>query len=143
MNPAAEQLRQRSRRFAVEVLKFIDRLPRTTATSVVCPQLGRSGSSISANYRAACRARSRAEFISKLGLVVEEADETEHWLDVLREADLVSGEHWTELRREAGELRAIFKASLDTARANQRRRSSSDSVRLQRKSPIPQLPNCP
>jgi four helix bundle protein len=118
VNPAAEQLRQRARRFAVAVLKFIEQIPRTPGTSIVCPQLGRSASSISANYRAACRARSRAEFIAKLGLVVEEADETEHWLDVLREAELVVTEQWTELRREAGELRAIFKASHDTARAN-------------------------
>jgi four helix bundle protein len=74
---------------------------------------------IAANYHASCRARSRKEFIAKLGVVVEEADETELWLDMLLELDLITTPESSWLRSESGELRAIFKASLDTARRNQ------------------------
>jgi len=85
-------------------------------------QLARSGTSISANYRAAGRARSRAEFTAKIGVVAEEADEAEHWLEILRESRLASGAELDSLWQESRELRAIFVASTATARANQRKR---------------------
>lgn len=118
MNPTADQLRRRVKRFAIRALKFVKALPKDAVTSEVVRQLAGSASGMSSNYHAACRARSRAEFIAKLGLVVEEADETEHWLDVLAKAELASGSELEWLTQEASELRAIFKASVDTARAN-------------------------
>jgi four helix bundle protein len=104
---------------------FVQTLPKNTATSEVARQLARSGPSISSNYHAACRARSRAEFIAKLGVVVEEADETEHWLDVLKGSGLAAGDQFEWLIQEAGELRAIMKASVDTARNNHSRQVAS------------------
>ncbi|MQA31773.1 MAG: four helix bundle protein [Luteitalea sp.] len=123
MNEMAEQLRQRVKRFAIRVVLFVKTLPRDPATTNIAHQLAGSGTGMSANYHAACRGRSRAEFIARLGVVVEEADETEHWLDVATGAELASGAelHW--LRGETAELRAIFKASLDTARTNHARES--------------------
>jgi four helix bundle protein len=130
MNEQAEQLRQRARRFAVRVLKFVRTLPTDLATVEVARQLAKSGPSESSNYRAACRARSRAEFIAKLGLVVEEADETEDWLEVLHESGVGRGSELDWLRGESRELRAIFKSSLDTARRNhQGTRDKSSSHR--------------
>jgi four helix bundle protein len=118
MNEKAELLRQRVKLFAIRVLKFVRTLPSDPGTHAVACQLAKSGPSVSANYRASCRARSRAEFIAKLGTVLEEADETEHWLDLLHEGGLTQGPELDWLRNESGELRAIFKASVDTARRN-------------------------
>ena len=118
MNEIAQRLRERVKRFTVRLLRFVRTLPSDIATVTVARQLARAGSGASANYRAACRARSRAEFIAKLGTVVEEIDEAEHWLDVLKEGELTAGTDLDWLRGEASELRAIFKTSLDTARAN-------------------------
>lgn len=87
-------------------------------TLEVVRQLAKSSGGISANYHACCRARSRAEFIAKLGVAVEEADESEHWLKVLIESDIGIGPELDALYNESRELRAIFKASHDTARAN-------------------------
>jgi four helix bundle protein len=84
----------------------------------VARQLARSVPSVSANYRSARRARSRAEFIARLGIVVDEADESEHWLAVLKKSELGSGSELDWLLRESGELRAIFSKSLMTAREN-------------------------
>src|SRR6266850_1922801 len=83
MSSQADELRARARRFAVRILRFVRTLPRDPATDAVVRQLARSSTSVSANYRAAGRARSRAEFIAKVGVVAEEADEAEHWLAVL------------------------------------------------------------
>jgi four helix bundle protein len=93
-------------------------LPRDTVTTEIVRQLTKSGTGMSANYHATCRARSRPEFIAKLGIVVEEADETEHWLKVLVDSGLAAGPELERFSREARELRAIFKASLDTSRRN-------------------------
>ena len=84
-------------------------------------QVVRSGTAIGSNYRAAGRARSRTEFIAKLGVVVKEADETEHWLDLLDSCDLCRGQELVWLRRESAELRAIFTKSVKTARLNHER----------------------
>ena len=82
-------------------------------------QLFRSGMSVGANYRAACRGRSKADFIAKLGIVLEEADESLYWLEILTETQIVKPEPVAPLRKEADELAAIFVASLNTARGNQ------------------------
>jgi four helix bundle protein len=145
MNPKADQLRRRVKRFAIRVLKFVKALPKDAVTSEVVRQLAGSASGTSSNYHAACRARSRAEFIAKLGLVVEEADETEHWLDVLAKAELASGSELEWLTQEAAELRAIFKASVDTARANYSRRPvpQSEANKLSNAGPGTKSPKSP
>ena len=121
MSSQADALRKRSRDFAVRILRLVRTLPKDVAADTVARQLARSGTAISANYHATGRARSRAEFIAKLGLVVEEADETEHWLTVARESGVASGTELDWLTRESSELRAIFCAALRTARLNHRR----------------------
>src|SRR5262245_64609803 len=118
MNTRAQELRTRTRRFAVRLGQFLRTLPRDPVTLEIVRQLAKSGGSVSANYHACCRARSRAEFIAKLGVAVEEADESEHWLLVLIESGVGRGAELDRLYDEARQLRAILKASHDTARAN-------------------------
>jgi four helix bundle protein len=131
VNEITEALRQRTRRFAVRLVKFLRQLPRDPVTTEIARQLAKSGPGVSANSRAACRGRSRREYIAKLGTVVEEADETEHWLLVLIESDIASGPEVEFLLDEARQLRAIFKASHDTARRNyQRDRSESSDLQI-------------
>jgi len=124
MNSQAEKLRQRLKDFAVRVVLFARTLPHDPAGDSVGRQLVRSGTGVSSNYRAACRARSRAEFIARLGIVVEEADEAEHWFDVIHESRLSSGSELEWLRSESRELRAILTASASTARRNHRKSSN-------------------
>ena len=107
----------RTRAFALDVLRYADALPRTPSVQVVAKQLMRSGTSVGANYRAAARARSRNDFIAKLGIVEEEADESLFWIGLLR--DLIGdSEHLRGLEREADELLAIVVSSRKTARRN-------------------------
>jgi four helix bundle protein len=117
----AQELRDRSKRFAVRVVKYVRRLPGNFDAQILGRQLLRSATSVSSNYHAASRSRSRAEFIAKLGLVVEEADETEHWLDMLDQCEIGAGAELQWLKGEAAQLRAIFRTSVATARANQQR----------------------
>jgi four helix bundle protein len=120
MSSQSEQLKMRTMQFALDILGLVDEFPRTIAGDVIARQLARSATSVAANYRATCNARSRAEFIAKLGLVVEESDESEFWLDTSVRTPLLSATSVSRLRTEAGELRAIFAKSLGTARANAR-----------------------
>ena len=119
MSAQSEQLKERTISFAVAVLRLIDTFPRTAVASVIGHQLAKSATSIGANYRAACSARSKAEFIAKLQIVVEEAEESVYWLDVIERSQLLPLEV-RDARAEADELRAIFASSLRTARANLR-----------------------
>ncbi|MBI4485944.1 MAG: four helix bundle protein [Acidobacteria bacterium] len=96
-------------------------LPRTPDAQALGSQLLRSGTGVSANYHAAGRARSRAEFIAKLGVVLEEADETEHWLDILYQCGIGHSRELDVLRHESAQLRAIFRQAVSTARANYRK----------------------
>jgi len=91
-------------------LKLVDHLPRTMSGRAIGNQLVRCGTSVGANYRAACRSRSRVEFAAKLGIVAEEADETVYWLELLRDGKLLSETELSELLKEANELTAIFTA---------------------------------
>ena len=111
-----EALRERSREFAVRVLRFVKKLPRDRATEAVARQLARSGAGASSNYPSACRARSRAEFIAKLGIVEEEADESLFWLEVMVDSNLVTKPRVERLLAEADQLTAIIVASVKTAR---------------------------
>jgi len=120
MSIQSEQLKERTMQFALDVLRLVDAFPRTTAADVIARQVARSATSVASNYRATCNARSRAEFIAKLGIVVEESDESEFWLDMCLRKPLPGGSGTDRLRREAVELRSIFAKSLGTARANAR-----------------------
>ncbi len=111
-----EELRNRTKRFALRIIRLFRHLPRTTEAQVLGKQLLRSGTSVGANYRAAGRARSKAEFISKMGIVVEEADETVFWIECLIDSGIVKSDLLTDLLAEANELLAIFAASQRTAR---------------------------
>jgi four helix bundle protein len=112
----AEQLKLRTKQFALRVLKLFRALPRTDEARIIGRQVLRSGTSVGANYRAVCRARSRREFISKMNVVVEEADETAFWFELLIEGGIVPARKLTSLAAEAHELLAIFSASLHTAK---------------------------
>ena len=117
MSVSAEQLRERTKQFALRIIKVYRALPKTGEARVLGNQLLRSGTSVAANYRAAGRARSRAEFASKIGTVVEEADETVFWLELIVDAGLVRRTRIENLLKEANELLAIFAASHGTARS--------------------------
>ena len=102
------QLIARTKAFALRSLKLVDHLPRTISGRAIGNQLVRSATSVGANYRAACRSRSRAEFAAKLGVVAEEADESVYWLELVREAKLLPDTKTDSLLAEANELTAIF-----------------------------------
>jgi four helix bundle protein len=121
----AAALKRRTKGFAVGVLVACRKFPRSQDGTVVAKQLIRSATSVAANYRAACRSRSAAEFVAKIGLVAEEADESEFWLELAIDAKLSSAEKVSALLREAGELTAIFTASRDTAKRNLERSRDS------------------
>lgn len=116
MSSRPEQLRDRTKAFALNVIRLFRSLPYRTDTQVLGKQLLRCGTSVAANYRAVCRARSKAEFVARMGIVVEEADETILWLELLIESGIVPRETCAELLAEAHELAAIFTASQQTAR---------------------------
>ena len=111
----ADDLKDRTKAFAVNVISLCRTLPDTVEGRRIKPQLIDSSTSVAANYRACCRARTRPEFIAKMGIVVEEADESGFWLDLLVETGLATTQVTDGLRREANELTAIFAASLHTA----------------------------
>ncbi len=112
----AASLKDRTRRFALQVIHLCRGLPRSQETSIITRQLLRSATSVGANYRAVCRARSTPDFVSKLGIVLEEADETLFWIELLVECGVASPETIASVRREADELVSIFVASLRTAK---------------------------
>lgn len=109
-------LRDRTKRFALRVLKLCDSLPKTDASRAIRRQLLRSGTSVAANYRAVGRARSRAEFIAKMGVVIEEADESAFWLELLVDGGIIPKPRLDDLITETNELVRIFVASQKTAR---------------------------
>jgi four helix bundle protein len=111
-----QELKARTKQFSLAIIRLIQQLPRSAEAQLVGQQLLRSATSVAANYRGTCLARSPREFIAKLGLVLEEADESAFWLEILEEAQLLGIGQGTELRKEASELCAIFAASLRTAR---------------------------
>jgi four helix bundle protein len=102
------ELQKRTKAFALRALTLIEHLPKTIAGRIIANQLGRSATSAGANYRAACRSRSRAEFASKIGTVAEEADESLFWLELIGEGEFMSEAKIASLRNEADELTAIF-----------------------------------
>jgi len=113
------ELLQRTKQFALRIFKLVGALPQTIQGRAVAAQLIRSGTSVAANYRAACRARSKAEFVAKLGIVEEEADETAFWLELIIETSLLSLTKVKPLLTEASEIVAIMTSSKKTAAKSQ------------------------
>ena len=113
-----QELQRRTKQFALRVFKLLDALPHTPASRAVASQLVRSPTSVGANYRAACRARSRAEFAAKLGTVLEEADENLYWLELIRDGELMPDSKVSLLLTEADELTAILATGRKSAASN-------------------------
>ena len=111
-----EELKARTKEFGLRVIRLVTSLPRGLVTDVIAKQLLRAGTSVGANYRAACRARSRRDFVAKMGIVEEEADESLYWMEMLAEAGFVKLHKVAPLMQEASELTAVAVASITTAR---------------------------
>jgi four helix bundle protein len=114
----AEAMKARTKTFALRVIRLTEALPRNRTTEVIGRQLLRSATSVGANYRAVQRAKSRADFLHKLAIVEEEADETSYWLELLVESDIVPQSKLAELIRECDEITAIIVAAIRTAKKN-------------------------
>jgi len=116
LDSKTEQLRARTKDFAIRIVRLFRSLPPAKEAQVIGNQLLRCGTSVGANYRATCQARSKAEFIAKIGIVAEEADETVFWIELLSDIGIMKKERLEPLRKEAQELTAIFSASRQTAK---------------------------
>ncbi len=138
MSEASERLKARTENFAVGVVKFCETLPNTIAGRKIAGQLIDAGTSVAANYRAACRGYTRPIFVAKLAIVAEEADESELWLRILRRTGLQTQAAVGALEQEAHELASIFTASLRTARGQRKRPSPPPNPSVP-----PNLPNPP
>ena len=114
------EFKRRTRAFALKIIKLVERLPRTRAADVIARQLVKSATSVGANYRAACRAKSNADFIAKMGIVEEEAYESSYWMELLVDSSLVKKDDVADLLNEANEFVAMSVASIKTARGNRR-----------------------
>ncbi|NOX19687.1 MAG: four helix bundle protein [Nitrospirae bacterium] len=123
-----EELIERTKKFALDVFDVIDLLPKNNKGQVLGRQLLKAATSVGANYRAACRARSKAEFISKLGIVVEESDECIYWLELIKDCKMLNTEMLNTLITEAHELTAIFVTTINSTKRNSKKLTvSSDS----------------
>ena len=112
-----EDLRRRTKEFALRIVKVFRALPKSEEARILGRQVLRSGTAVAANYRSACRARSRADFVSKIGITVEEADETAFWLGLIVDAGIIKKSKLESLMAEANELVRIFQATRTTARS--------------------------
>lgn len=110
------ELKARTRQLAVRIIKMAEALPTSTTGKVITHQIIRSGTSVGANYRAACIARSKAEFIAKIGISLEEADETAYWLELIEDVELLSTQKLAALKLEVQEICAILASTQKTAR---------------------------
>jgi four helix bundle protein len=113
-------MKRRTKRYALGIIALVERLPRTRTAEVIGRQLVRCGTSVGANYRASCRARSTAESVAKMGVVEEEADETLYWLELLVEAELISRDAVSGLLDEGDQILSIVVASIRTSRGGSR-----------------------
>jgi four helix bundle protein len=112
-----DELKKRTKQFALRVIQICDALPNSRAGNVIAGQLIRSATSVGANYRAVCRARSTPDFVAKLGITLEETDESIYWLELITESGMSHDSRVSALMKEGNELAAIFNASKYTARA--------------------------
>jgi len=129
-----EELQGRLKQFVLRSFKLLESLPKSTAATVIGGQLARSSSSSAANYRAACRARSGAEFTSRIGVVLEEMDESAFWLELVIDAGVLPAGRVAPLLEEAKELTAIFARSFSTARRSRDAQSNSSQKSSSQKS---------
>ena len=113
-----EEMNKRTKMFALRIITLVESLPKGKITDVIGRQLLRAGTSVGANYRASCRGRSKADFISKMGIVEEEADESIYWMELLVEGEIVEYAQLESLMKEADEILAIIVSSIITARKN-------------------------
>ena len=119
------ELKQRTKTFALRIIRLVEGLSSSIVGRTIANQLVRSGTSVAANYRAACRGRSKAEFIAKLGIVVEEVDETAFWLELIVDSGLQPHARIASLLKEADKLTAIFVAS---CRSTKRRKDPQSTI---------------
>ena len=112
----SDAMKERTKALALRIVRLVDALPSGRTANIIARQLLRCGTSVGANYRAACRARSRRDFVAKLGIVEEECDEVTYWLELLTEAGIIDKARVTELLTEANEVLSIVVASIKTAR---------------------------
>lgn len=131
----SDELKLRFRKFSGRIIKMVDKLPNTISGRAIGAQIVRSGTSPGANYRAACRAKSDKDFVNKLKIVEEELDETEYWIEVISDVELIKPELLLELKKETKELLAIIKQSLITKK---NKMNNSSIV----KSFLPAIVNC-
>jgi four helix bundle protein len=116
----SEEMKKRTKYFAKEIIKLCRILPKNQESRLISDQLFRAGTSVAANYRAACRARSRADFISKMGIVEEEADESLFWLELIEELEISQNRLVSNLMKEGNEILAIVVSSINTAKKNRK-----------------------
>ncbi len=119
------ELQQRTKDFALRIIKMAEALPTTKTGTVIAKQIIRSATSVGANYRAVCRAKSKPDFIAKMGIVIEEADETAYWLELIEETNLLAKSQIVNLQSEINELVAIFVSSQKTAKSSTNNHKSS------------------
>ena len=117
--------KERTKKFALAVVRLVESLPRTRTAEVLRRQLLRAGTSVGANYRAACRGRSTVDVIAKLGIVEEEADECIYWMDLLNDSDVIPLDRIAPLKKEANEIVAMTVASIKTLRSRRRQRDEA------------------
>jgi four helix bundle protein len=132
MNP--EDLKRRTKQFALRILKLVAVLPKTVEGRTLGGQLVRAGTAVGANYRATCRSRSRAEFVARIGVVEEEADESAYWLELIIEGELLKAQQVAPLLNEANELAKIMASSRISASAPLAVKLTSQSAIINRKS---------
>jgi four helix bundle protein len=120
-----EEMKKRTKQFALRIIRLIESLPRTPTAGVIGGQLLRAGTSVGSNYRAACCSRSAADFISRMGIVEEEADESAFWIELLVETGIVNERLVAALLQESKEIVAIAVASVKTARGGARQSRAS------------------
>jgi|WetSurMetagenome_2_1015567.scaffolds.fasta_scaffold822629_1 four helix bundle protein len=132
-----EEMKQRTKKFAVEVVRRVEALPCGQAGAVLGKQLIRCATSVGANYRSACRGRSKLDFISRLAIAEEECDEAQYWLELLHELNLLDGGSFRALYQEAEELTKIFAASGRTAKMGIGKSQVSTQIQI----PKSQIPN--
>jgi four helix bundle protein len=114
----AEELKSRTKQFALRIIRLAESLPKSSSGRVLSTQLLRAGTSVGSNYRSACRAKSRADFVAKMGTVEEECDESLYWMELLIEARLAKPESLVDLRKEGTEILSIVVSSIKTAHAS-------------------------
>jgi four helix bundle protein len=125
---AAGDLKVRTKSFALRIVRMFSALPRTTQAQILGRQVLRSGTSVGAHYREACRARSVAEFLSKMQGGLQELEESAYWLELLADSEIVAASRLEDLRREADELISIFVASINTAKKRKRQKQKDSRL---------------